>query len=132
VEEIVAAWTKVRGGVLEAVKKEEDSVEETARRKRKLVDEDEVMETPRKNRRQTRSLARKNSGIPAGSQIIDLEDDGEAGDGDYQPEIEGHSDGLVACPICNKRMKEAAVNAHLDSCMQITSPPTPIAYGSSR
>jgi E3 ubiquitin-protein ligase RAD18 len=134
VEEIVAAWTKVRGDVLDTVKQEEDSVEKAAQRKRKFIDEDEdeVMETPRKNRRQTRTLMRKSSVIPAGSLIIDLDDSADGGDGDYNPENEGRFDGLVSCPICNKRMKEAAVNAHLDSCMQITSPATPKAHGGAR
>ena len=34
-------------------------------------------------------------------------------------------DGLVACPVCSRRMKPVQVNAHLDRCIEGASPPPP-------
>lgn len=71
-------------------------------------------------------------------EVADSEDDGsvyqdqeqpnahhqQSGKSDRQP-----NDGLVACPCCNRRMKETAINAHLDRCIQglPTSPDPPTA-----
>lgn len=41
----------------------------------------------------------------------------------------GLEDGLVACPICNRRMKLEAMNSHLDSCGNPVSPPKPVPFG---
>ncbi|CAK7274277.1 E3 ubiquitin-protein ligase rad18 [Sporothrix epigloea] len=39
-----------------------------------------------------------------------LANNSDGGDTDYEPD-----DGLVACPICHRRMKMALINSHLDS-----------------
>ncbi|PGH02455.1 DNA repair protein rad18 [Blastomyces parvus] len=42
-------------------------------------------------------------------------------------------DGLVACPVCQRRMKNEAVFAHLDSCTGSSDPPKPsVLFGSLR
>ena len=58
-------------------------------------------------RRKTRSQSRKTASSGTPDMVIS---DNEK-DKDYQPE-----DNLVACPICNKRMKQEAVFPHLDHC----------------
>ena len=49
--------------------------------------------------------------------ILDSEDD-EIDDWQPEPELEPEEpkDGLVACPMCNRRMKEELVFSHLDRC----------------
>lgn len=43
----------------------------------------------------------------------------EAASGDQPEAAEGNTeDGLVECPVCQRRMKPAAVNAHLDKCLK--------------
>ncbi|CAK7218380.1 E3 ubiquitin-protein ligase rad18 [Sporothrix curviconia] len=43
------------------------------------------------------------------------ENSADGGDTDYEPD-----DGLVACPICQRRMKMALINSHLDSACSIS------------
>ncbi|CAK7239497.1 MAG: E3 ubiquitin-protein ligase rad18 [Sporothrix thermara] len=43
-------------------------------------------------------------------EVPDSDNSADAGDTDYEPD-----DGLVACPICQRRMKMALINSHLDS-----------------
>ncbi|CAK7220881.1 E3 ubiquitin-protein ligase rad18 [Sporothrix bragantina] len=43
-------------------------------------------------------------------EVPDSDSNGDGGDTDYEPD-----DGLVACPICQRRMKIALINGHLDS-----------------
>lgn len=85
-----------------------------AARKRKLDETDIEDETASRasQTRRTRSQAKKeattSSQEASAIEVLDSEDEA---DNDYQPE-----DGLVPCPICNKRMKEEAVFRHLDGC----------------
>jgi E3 ubiquitin-protein ligase RAD18 len=41
----------------------------------------------------------------------------------------GSEDGLVACPVCNRRMKNEAVFQHLDTCTGDPAPPKKLLYG---
>ncbi|OMP84566.1 Postreplication repair E3 ubiquitin-protein ligase rad18 [Diplodia seriata] len=74
-------------------------------------------EAIRRPARKTRTQPRRSARSSKTPEVIDLEDDG---DGDFvAEEAEEESqpnDGLVACPMCNKRMKEEAVFTHLDRC----------------
>lgn len=74
-------------------------------------------EAERRPVRKTRTQPRRSATSSRTPEIIDLEDDG---DGDFVAEEEDEeaqpNDGLVACPMCNKRMKEEAVFSHLDRC----------------
>jgi E3 ubiquitin-protein ligase RAD18 len=71
--------------------------------------------------------------VPVSQEVIALDSDTD-GDGDYQPrEEEGPrhpNDGLVACPMCNKRMKEEAVYTHLDRCdgQKVKDTPPPMVH----
>lgn len=38
-------------------------------------------------------------------------------------------DGLVACPICSRRMKNEAVFVHLDTCNGDPAPPRQVSFG---
>ncbi|KAK7703508.1 E3 ubiquitin-protein ligase rad18 [Botryosphaeria dothidea] len=74
-------------------------------------------ETATRPARKTRSQPRRSATSSQTPEIIDLDnDDGsdfvaELEEGEIQP-----NDGMVACPMCNKRMKEEAVFSHLDRC----------------
>lgn len=74
-------------------------------------------EAERRPVRKTRTQPRRSATSSRTPEIIDLEDDG---DGDFVAEEEDEeaqpNDGLVACPMCNKRMKEESVFSHLDRC----------------
>ena len=76
-------------------------------------------------RRSTRSQSRRDavqaSQVSAKEQIIANSDDaGTEYEGEEEEEEEGAhiepTDGLVACPVCGKRMKEEVVFTHLDHC----------------
>ena len=87
------------------------TVKVTANSKRKAADADIEDDASQRSsqKRKTRSQSRRDaSSGPADVMVIDSEEDG-----DYHPE-----DNLVACPICNKRMKQEAVFPHLDHCGQ--------------
>ncbi|CAK7275098.1 E3 ubiquitin-protein ligase rad18 [Sporothrix epigloea] len=71
--------------------------------------------------KRTRSSARLSKTKPAEAVVSIDQDDmteelpasansSDGGDSDYEPD-----DGLVACPICQRRMKLALINSHLDS-----------------
>ncbi|EKG16821.1 Zinc finger RING-type protein [Macrophomina phaseolina MS6] len=88
-------------------------------RKRKLGEAGDGEDAERGPARKTRSQARRSATSSQTPEVIDLDDydngesDSVAEEGmeEVQPE-----DGLVACPMCNKRMKEEAVFPHLDRC----------------
>lgn len=83
--------------------------------KRKVADTDFEEDGPA---RRTRSSQRHQNGasqnLPSEATVIALDsEDGD--DEEYKPEPEP-IDGLVACPMCGKRMMEEAVFSHLDKC----------------
>ncbi|KAF2143622.1 uncharacterized protein K452DRAFT_317096 [Aplosporella prunicola CBS 121167] len=99
--EAVEAWKSARTGVL-GVGKGAGTAERGVKRK---LEEQAVG-------RRTRSKAKR---IVAEEEddVIQIEDsEGEEDIGDSV----GEDDGLVACPMCSQRMKEAAVFSHLDHC----------------
>lgn len=141
VEEMVAHFTQARGNILAFARKppsqEESRVVERPKKRRKV-------ETPTSapERRSTRSQSRK--AVQSASQasfeemestqeeVADSEEEGsiytaKGREQDLENNHEPH-DGLVACPCCHRRMKEASINAHLDRCIQglPTSPSPPV------
>ena len=78
--------------------------------KRKIaeVNGDDVLSNgePNFSKRKTRSQSRR---TPEQQPIVPIQIQDSEEDDDYQPE-----DGLIACPICSKRMKEEQVFPHLD------------------
>ncbi|KAJ5873952.1 uncharacterized protein N7529_002382 [Penicillium soppii] len=120
VQELVDAFQIARPSVLDLTKREaarqaqaEEQKQQPLQKKRKVSQVEEeahVQETSSQGRR-TRSQRGKPEVVddsttlrPAPEVIEDSQDDEE-----YFPE-----DGLVACPICNRKMKEEAVFPHLN------------------
>ncbi|OQU99974.1 hypothetical protein CLAIMM_05540 [Cladophialophora immunda] len=140
VEELVAHFTVSRKDLLAfataslATERERDNDNEAQRPKKRR----KVAAEPTSNgieRRSTRSQSRKIASDAASQQslastqevIDDSEEEGSVyedpdshksphfvnGNGNPEPQ-----DGLVQCPCCHRRMKEAVINSHLDKCIQ--------------
>jgi E3 ubiquitin-protein ligase RAD18 len=152
VQELVEAFTNARPSVLDLAKRATKSggiaagiegadTEEPVTKKRKLEDEVNGTETKSDEGVRTRSQSRgmSRSAQPAAIEIIDDIEDEE-----YIPGIKhsvscvwreltlGLDDGLVPCPICQRRMKNEAVFRHLDSCTGKqggSTEPKPAAFG---
>ncbi|KAL8787415.1 MAG: hypothetical protein Q9195_007790 [Heterodermia aff. obscurata] len=110
VEELVEGFKRAREALLrfnQSIKAiEEENAQGNHKRKRNSTSQglDEAM--PSTSRRKTRSQRREapETHVTSPNEVADTEEDD-----DYQPD-----DGLTACPICGKRMKEAEVFPHLD------------------
>ena len=120
-QECVEAFLKSRKQALELATVKE--TEDHPKRKRRKIsggnEHNHTIESP--PARRTRSSARIGGqrSVPSSQEVIalDSEDDGDASytPAQYKSPPEP-DDGLVACPMCNKRMKEEAVFPHLDRC----------------
>ncbi|KAE8313328.1 hypothetical protein BDV41DRAFT_261621 [Aspergillus transmontanensis] len=129
VQELVEAFQNARPSVLDLAKRaatedREDAEVGTAQptsKKRKVYERDgsnsEVSEG-RQTRSRTKGVERQTE--PATTDIVE-----DSQDEEYVPE-----DGLVACPICKRRMKNEAVFQHLDNCTGDPAPPKKISFGS--
>jgi len=114
IQEVADAFVAARQSALNvarrAAQREEDAALTNApgRTKRKRESEDEP--TGSQSGPQTRSQRRKAEAQTDGAnEVMVIDEDNE--DADFVPE-----DGLVACPICNQRMKAEQVFPHLDRC----------------
>ncbi|OJJ51251.1 hypothetical protein ASPZODRAFT_87395 [Penicilliopsis zonata CBS 506.65] len=118
VQEFVEAFTNARPGVLDLAKKAargDVGLEQPASKKRKVEHgEDRESDSVGADGVRTRSRSRRLDPQPE-TGIVEAVEDSQ--DEDFIPE-----DGLVACPICNKRMKNEAVFRHLDACTGSASP----------
>ncbi|OHE94040.1 DNA repair protein rad18 [Colletotrichum orchidophilum] len=94
--------------------------------KRRLVEEGGEQQPETKRLRSSARLSRTRSGQAAAApvreddeaeQMDQAQEDDETEDADFTPD-----DGLVPCPICSSRMKEAQVFRHLDTCDGSKSP----------
>lgn len=137
-QELVDSFQAARPQALELARKDAASIESASghdegkrtRRggnnkglKRKLEvrdseDEEELDEgeAARRPARKTRTQPRRSAASPQTPEVIELDDDGASDFVDDEEEEREPRDGLVACPMCNKRMKEQAVFSHLDRC----------------
>ena len=119
VEEVVDAFRSNRQSALELAQKcaEEGSQEHPKGKKRKAVGEEPS--SSQSVRRSTRPRRQPPTYGQHGSTATEpIVMDSEDSDGEYfalQPKSPP-ADGLVPCPLCSKRMKEAAVFSHLDKC----------------
>ncbi|EED12846.1 DNA repair protein (RadR), putative [Talaromyces stipitatus ATCC 10500] len=118
VQEILESFQNARPNILalarqaqtttlstDKTKEEEDTeMSHPATKKRRLNQSDDAQPEMRRTRSQGRQLERQP--MLVGPESID-----DSKDEDYMPD-----DGLVPCPMCNRRMKEAAVFNHLDNC----------------
>ncbi|KAE8154757.1 hypothetical protein BDV25DRAFT_94689 [Aspergillus avenaceus] len=130
VQELVESFQNARPNVLGLARmaaaddrgEAEDGAEPPVSKKRKVDGRDGSDATVSEGR-QTRSRTRgteERQPAPATMEIIE-----DSQDEEYVPE-----DGLVACPICSRRMKNEAVFPHLDICTGDPAPSKKVSFGS--
>ncbi|KAI0817047.1 DNA repair protein rad18 [Xylaria sp. FL0064] len=132
-EEVVAAFTQTRSAVLDFARRPPltPTREETSKRKAEDMEVEEVRQSPDSSQRankRLRSSARlsKTCSMEATAEMARQES--------HVPDPEP-DDGLVACPMCWRRMKLELVDRHMDtSCPgnQPDPPPPPPKRGSSK
>ncbi|KAJ5366403.1 DNA repair protein (RadR) [Penicillium brevicompactum] len=140
VQELVDAFQTARPSVLDfsrettQLAQAEEQAGEPLHKKRKVTQVEEHVQTSetssqgRRTRSQRHQLqAEESPAFDTSPQVIeDSQDEDE-----YVPD-----DGLVACPICNRKMKEEAVFPHLNVHQEGESPkkppPAPSSFGSLR
>ncbi|KAK4180870.1 putative postreplication repair E3 ubiquitin-protein ligase rad-18 [Triangularia setosa] len=115
--EAVEAFVGARDTVLKFARTPASAaVPKSPKRKAAEVDDsDEEFQESKRPRRSTRN--RKAKGQETSSQLMIEDSEGDVpesndGEDEYVPEP---NDGLVACPICEQRMKEVLVDRHLDT-----------------
>jgi E3 ubiquitin-protein ligase RAD18 len=132
VEELVVNFVQSRDGLLSFAKvaaenELQDDLEIQRPKKRRKIKGETRQLPERSTRSQSRRELMQASQQSTRSITIEVVDDSEGGtDSDYEkdhpypqsklrsaPEPE---DGLVACPVCGRRMKEEIVYTHLDTC----------------
>ncbi|PGH03323.1 DNA repair protein rad18 [Helicocarpus griseus UAMH5409] len=138
-QEMVDSFKQARPAVLDFARSatvrqdepEEEDAELPAAKKRKIepamtgVAPEIGKETPGAEGRKTRPQSRRSEDQGQQMQVEVIED---TEDEDFEPD-----DGLVACPVCGRRMKNEAVFPHLDTCTGSPVPPKPsIPFGSLR
>ncbi|RMJ22611.1 hypothetical protein PHISP_06517 [Aspergillus sp. HF37] len=132
-QEVMEAFINARPSVLglarkaqEAERGDGEDIEQPASKKRKVersdAEGDEVAADPVSEGRQTRSQSKR---VDQQTQTPTPEISGDGRDGEQIPD-----DGLVACPICNRRMKNEAVFQHLDTCTGSQPPQRQAWFGS--
>ncbi|KPI38686.1 Postreplication repair E3 ubiquitin-protein ligase rad18 [Cyphellophora attinorum] len=149
VQELVEIWSESREKIFAFAKNAADDqpreVEEGERpKKRRKLDEKPIIvqKSGLSERRSTRSQSRRTASHASQSiaslpstqeEVADSEDGGSV----YavSPKVDSRhiqqpaaepNDGLVGCPNCTRRMKEALINTHLDKCLQgLAGSPTP-------
>jgi E3 ubiquitin-protein ligase RAD18 len=126
-EEVVTAFMKTRAALLVLAQQPASLASGSATPKRRL-EEDQTVDDPRGSKRLRHSarlsaargaetmaeMARQEAYIPA------------------PPQPEEPDDGLVACPICLQRMKEALVDRHIDTACPGSPQPQPRSTKHSR
>ncbi|KAL4871132.1 hypothetical protein BDV12DRAFT_194778 [Aspergillus spectabilis] len=134
VQELVEGFKNARPSVLKLARKaargeevsaengENEDTEQPVSKKRKIEQEDEAADKPAGEGIRTRSQIRD---VTQQLQADPIEIDDDIQDDEYVPD-----DGLVACPVCARRMKNEAVFRHLDTCTGGTAASKPVAFGS--
>ncbi|KAK6436236.1 E3 ubiquitin-protein ligase rad18 [Oleoguttula sp. CCFEE 5521] len=116
IQEVVTTFIAARPATLKVARDEREAASGTRRgkRKRTVLDSDdvaEVAEEGRTTRRKSRRLAASQTSQPDTVTVDDSDEDET-----FAP-VEPPDDGLVECPLgCGKRMKIDAVEPHLDRC----------------
>ncbi|EEP80017.1 DNA repair protein rad18 [Uncinocarpus reesii 1704] len=141
IDELVDSFKKARGDILDFVRNasattENGADEEHTSKRRKIeaqendgqrrIAQRESGRSPRRTRSQGRQTYNEASSTPSAPMVIeDSEDDSYEPSTTFllvdaiqssQPSNNTSDDGLVACPICESRMKEGAVFSHLNKC----------------
>ncbi|KAK2044611.1 DNA repair protein rad18 [Colletotrichum somersetense] len=137
-EEVVESFVKARKDTLQFAKTAGQQATIRDLPKRKMSEEESASSEHQPETKRLRSsarLSRTRSGQTTAATIheeaeleqpLDMDEDDEAED-----ETFALDDGLVPCPICNTRMKEAQVFRHLDTCTG-AKPQTTARSSSSR
>ncbi|KFA48783.1 hypothetical protein S40293_01578 [Stachybotrys chartarum IBT 40293] len=146
-EEAVEAFVSARPAMLELARQPRGTPRSP---KRRAGDEssEAVDAPPHKRLRSSARLSRSRGGTATPSAVQEEEEVVEVSDDDdeYVPEPGKHAvspelnvvadpapaDGLVPCPVCQKRMKEWQVFSHLETCTGPTPPPPKKSSESSR
>jgi E3 ubiquitin-protein ligase RAD18 len=116
-QEVVSTFLAARPQTLKIAREEREEANKAkklAKRKRAILDSDDIAEAERGGRT-TRSKSRRTVASQSSQQEpIEVDDSDE--DGNFEPE-RPKDDGLINCPLgCGKRMKIEAVEPHLDRC----------------
>jgi E3 ubiquitin-protein ligase RAD18 len=129
-EEVVAAFTQTRSAVLDFAQRPPPQSIPPATPKRKANGVEEANEPHLNKRLRTSARLSKSKGIEAAAEMARQE--AHIPDPEPEPEVEPN-DGLVACPICWKRMKEQMVDRHIEtSCPGVPQPSPPKQSRSSK
>ena len=120
VEEVVGAFKIARPTALEIATKDKREKEEEPRRPAKRRRTERNSGGDELTVRTTRSQSKRTNTNepPRPPAAIDIPDNDEGSDEEYidsNNHQDPPEDGLVACPICQTRMKEEAVYAHMDT-----------------
>ncbi|KAF4436407.1 E3 ubiquitin-protein ligase RAD18 [Fusarium austroafricanum] len=144
-EEAVQAFIEARPTTLELARS--GNTHKTALKRKTVQDHHISDDAPDGKRLRTSSRLRNTQSTPSYTspteedELVEVSED----DDDFQPEPGKHSivegpdipsnkcseDGLVACPVCQSRMKEWQVFAHLETCTGPTPKPRRAAASSS-
>lgn len=113
-QEVVSTFVTARPQAIKIAKEEQEKPNnptKAGKRKRVLLDSDDIEKEGRTTRSKTRRTVASQSSQPDTVEIDDSEDDET-----FEPD-QPKDDGLVECPLgCGKRMKIEAVEPHLDRC----------------
>ncbi|KAI1443707.1 DNA repair protein rad18 [Annulohypoxylon stygium] len=110
-EEVVTTFTKARPDVLLFARQSQEAAAEPIKRKLEETEDFESSSQPSGKRLRSSARLSKSRSMEATSEMARLEADiPDQDQSNFEPD-----DGLVACPICWQRMKEAQVNRHLDT-----------------
>lgn len=147
VEELVSIWSEKRAEIYNFAKnaslRQDRGQEEERPKKRRRLGGDAVVvqKSGLEERRSTRSQSRRTVSSTSGAagqtlpstqeEVVDSDAGSEYHESPridtkhFPPAPTEPHDGLVACPNCNRRLREALINAHLDKCLQGLASPTP-------
>ncbi|VUC20160.1 unnamed protein product [Clonostachys rosea] len=118
VEEAVESFKAARSAILELAQRKPDPTPRSP--KRKTRDEDGSQSEPAPDAKRLRSSARLSRNKQPVSYAVAPEVEEEeftpASDAEEDEFVPEPDDGLVACPMCQKRMKEWQVFGHIESC----------------
>ena len=119
VEELVSHFVASRAGILDLARRKPSQRSDSRPHKRRRI------ETEVNEKRSTRSQT-KQSSQSIKSEIADSDDGSVYEAEDIERKVKRvEDDGLVECPNCTRRMKEAAINGHLDRCLSEMASPEP-------
>lgn len=123
IQEVVDAFQAARHQALDVARAHKQGEENTeqprrgAKRKRKSTEEQPTTNGSVRTRSQRKRAKTDTDGAADAVMVDDSEAEEEASVYEQSQEVPAQpEDGLVSCPMCNRRMKEEEVFGHLDKC----------------